>query len=277
MPELPEVEIVASALHTLIRGNKILQAKLMRKKLAPNETAKSFASKLTNTEIKSVNRRGKHILFELDNKRTLITHLRMTGRFQMLNTDNEDPKFTHAVFYLKNDNRLVFSDQRHFGFMQIVENINLSKTKELASLAPEPFSKEFSASYLKKTLKSSSRKIKELILDQTKVCGLGNIYTSEALFKAKIHPQKPANQISTYKVKKLHKFIIEVMQESIAYGSTLHIDPQNLEKNYYGGSYENHWCVYDQEGNHCPNCKNKIKRIKQSGRSSYYCPSCQKI
>ena len=201
----------------------------------------------------------------------------MSGRFQLFDINQEDPKFTHAVFYLENDERLVFSDQRHFGFMQIVNTLDLPNTKELASLAPEPFSDEFSLDYLKNILKSSSRRVKELILDQTKVCGLGNIYASEALFLSRIHPLKPANQISSVKSKRLHKFTREVMAESIAYGSTLNIDPQNLEKNYYGGGYEDHWRVYDRENEPCVNCSTRIKRLKQGGRSSYYCPRCQRM
>ena len=195
MPELPEVEIVTSALNTLISGRKILFAKLLREKLAHRETSLSFEEKLKNSKVNRVRRRGKHILFELDNKRTLITHLRMSGRFQLFDADHEDPKFTHAAFYLENDERLIFSDQRHFGFMQIVNTSQLAQTKEIASLAPEPFSEEFSEDYLIKTLKSSTRRVKEFILDQTKVCGLGNIYAAEALFLSRIHPLKPANRV----------------------------------------------------------------------------------
>lgn len=277
MPELPEVEIVTKALNTLVKGRRISAAELIREKLAHRESPKSFEKKLVNTVIERVHRRGKHILFELSNKKTLITHLRMSGRFQLFDTNHEDPKFSHAIFYLENDERLVFSDQRHFGFMQIVETLELQNTKELASLAPEPFSDEFSFGYLRKILKSSSRRVKELILDQTKVCGLGNIYAAEALFLSRIHPTKPANQISTVKAKRLHKYAREVMAESIAYGSTLNIDPQNLEKNYYGGGYEDQWRVYDREDEPCINCNTKIKRLKQGGRSSYYCPKCQKM
>ena len=276
MPELPEVEIVTSALNTLINGRRILFAELLREKLAHRETPVTFAKKLENTTVKLVRRRGKHILFELDNGQTLITHLRMSGRFQLFTIEHEDPKFTHAAFYLENDERLIFSDQRHFGFMQIVNTSDLNKTKELATLAPEPFSEEFSEKYLRTILKTSSRRVKEFILDQTKVCGLGNIYAAEALFLSRIHPLKPADGISTLKAKRLHGFIREVMAESIAHGSTLNIDPQNLERNYYGGGYEDHWRVYDREDEPCVNCRTKIKRLKQGGRSSYYCPKCQR-
>ena len=276
MPELPEVEIVTSSLNKLISDRKILFAELFREKLAHRETPSSFAKKLKNTRVKIVRRRGKHILFELDNDLTLITHLRMSGRFQLFSFEREDPKFTHAAFYLENEERLVFSDQRHFGFMQIVKTADLEITKELKNLAPEPFSDEFSIDYLRNTLKTSSRRVKEFILDQTKVCGLGNIYAAEALFLSRIHPMTPANKVSSVKAKRLHKFIKEVMAESIAHGSTLNIDPENLERNYYGGGYEDHWCVYDRENEPCINCENKIKRLKQGGRSSYYCPKCQR-
>lgn len=276
MPELPEVEIVTISLNKLIAGRKILIAKLLREKLADRETPLTFGKKLESATVTAVTRRGKHILFALNNDLTLITHLRMSGRFQLFSFEREDPKFTHAVFYLENDERLVFSDQRHFGFMQIVKTIELADTKGLKHLAPEPFTEEFSVGYLQKVLKTSSRRVKEFILDQTKVCGLGNIYAAEALFMSRVHPFTPANEVSTIKAKRLHKFIKEVMAESIAHGSTLKIDPENLETNYYGGGYEDHWRVYDRENEPCINCGTKITRQKQGGRSSYYCRKCQR-
>ncbi|NNE99465.1 MAG: bifunctional DNA-formamidopyrimidine glycosylase/DNA-(apurinic or apyrimidinic site) lyase [Pyrinomonadaceae bacterium] len=277
MPELPEVEIVTSSLNKLINGRTIRFAELLRDKLAHRETRSTFAEKLENMTVNDVRRRGKHILFELNNDLTLITHLRMSGRFQLFSFERENPKFTHAVFYLENDERLIFSDQRHFGFMQIVRTSNINEVKELRNLAPEPFSEEFSVEYLRATLNSSARRVKEFILDQTKVCGLGNIYAAEALFLSRINPLKPANEVSAIKARRLHGFIREVMAESIEQGSTLNIDPENLERNYYGGGYEDHWRVYDREGEPCIACATNIKRLKHGGRSSYFCPKCQRM
>ena len=276
MPELPEVELVAKSLHKIVEGFKIEKAELLREKLTPDHSPESFAKMLRKTKIKRVYRRGKHILFELDNKKTLIVHLRMSGRFMLLPAERDNPKFTHAIFYFKDESRLVFQDQRHFGFMNIVETKNLHNTKEIKKLAPEPFSEEFSPKYFRDILKTSKRNLKEFLLDQTKVCGLGNIYAAESMFLARLNPQIAANEVSVVKANRLHRFIIDVMLESIEYSSTLNVDPENFEGNYYGGGYESHWRVYDRENEPCPNCAKKIKRIKQGGRSSYYCPNCQR-
>lgn len=276
MPELPEVELVTRSLEKLVGGRRLLFAELLRERLAPDTLPQEFAEKLRDTKIIRLNRRGKHILFELDNDLTLIVHLRMSGRFQLLPAERENPKFTHAVFYLNRDERLIFQDQRHFGFMRIVTTGEVKQTPEIKKLAPEPFSDEFSKVYFRQSLSGSTRRIKEFLLDQTKVCGLGNIYAAEALFLARIHPETPANRISVVKAGRLHRFIIEVLRESIEHGSTLNVDPANIDESYYGGGYENHWRVYDREGEPCLNCATTIRRLKHGGRSSYFCPNCQK-
>ena len=160
-------------------------------------------------------------LFDLDNGNTLITHLRMSGRFQLLSIERELPKFTHAIFYFEDEMRLIFSDQRHFGFMKIVETENLKEAKEIKKLAPEPFSEDFNAKYFRDVLKTSKKSLKEFLLDQTKVLGLGNIYAAEAMFLARVNPQTPANEVSARKANVLFEKIRDVLNESIANGSTL--------------------------------------------------------
>lgn len=275
MPELPEVELVTKALDQLVKDRKIIIAELLRERLAPFNSPSEFAEKLKDSTINFVHRRGKHILFDLDNGQTLMTHLRMSGRFQLLPIERELPKFTHAIFYFSDEMRLIFSDQRHFGFMRIVETVQLYESKELKSLAPEPFSEDFNAKYFREILKTSKRNIKEFLLDQTKVLGLGNIYASEALFLSKVNPQISADVISTKKGNILFENIRSVLNESIAHGSTLNVNPENIDGSYYGGGYENHWRVYDREGENCVNCQTEILRIKQGARSTYFCPKCQ--
>lgn len=276
MPELPEVELVARALEVLVKGRKIEVAELIRARLAPDTEPPEFAEKLRGATINFVHRRGKHILFDLDNGRTLITHLRMSGRFMLMPLERENPKFTHAVFYLDNESRLLFQDQRHFGLMKIVGTRDLYEAKELKKLAPEPFSDEFSTLYFRKTLKTSKKSLKEFLLDQTRVTGLGNIYASEALFLAGVSPKIPANKLTGKKADALFEKVREVLYESISHGSTLNIDPENIEGSYYGGGYESSWRVYDREKEPCPNCQTLIIRLKQGGRSTFYCPKCQK-
>ncbi|HSK71771.1 MAG TPA: bifunctional DNA-formamidopyrimidine glycosylase/DNA-(apurinic or apyrimidinic site) lyase, partial [Pyrinomonadaceae bacterium] len=272
MPELPEVELVAKSLDKLVKRRKIIAAELLRERLAPSNSPQEFAEKLNNSTINFVHRRGKHILFDLDNEQSLITHLRMSGRFMLLPVERELPKFTHAIFYFEDETRLVFQDQRHFGLMKIVETPLLFEAKELKCLAPEPFSDEFSPEYFRAALKTSKRSLKEFLLDQTKVCGLGNIYASEAMFLARVNPQISANEVSAKKAKVLFEKIREILAESIAHGSTLNINPENIDGSYYGGGFENHWRVYNRENEPCSNCEKPIVRLKQGGRSSYFCP-----
>ena len=276
MPELPEVELVAQSLNLLTAKRKIVAAELLRERLAPFNSPDEFAGKLNGAEIVSVARRGKHILFDLDNGNTLIAHLRMSGRFMLLPLERENPKYTHAAFYFTDDTRLVFQDQRHFGFMRIVETVKLFESKELKSLAPEPFGEDFTPKYLRDILKTSKKSLKEFLLDQTKVTGLGNIYASEAMFLAKINPQTPANEVSTRKANVLFEKIRDVLLESIAHGSTLNVNPENIDGSYYGGGFSHGWRVYDRENEACVNCETPIVRLKQGGRSTYYCPKCQK-
>lgn len=276
MPELPEVELVAQSLNKLVANRKVFAAELLRDRLAPENPPDDFAEKLRGSVINHVNRRGKHILFDFDNSRTLITHLRMSGRFMLLPVERELPKHTHAVLYFTDETRLVFQDQRHFGLMKIVETEKLNEAKEIKKLAPEPFSNEFNTKYFRETLKSSKRSLKELLLDQTKVCGLGNIYASEAMFLARINPQISADRIPPRKADVLYEKIRYILRESIRHGSTLNVDPENIDGSYYGGGYENRWRVYDQENSPCTDCRTEIKRTKQSGRSTYFCPNCQK-
>ncbi len=276
MPELPEVELVVRSLDALVKNRKIVVAELLRERLAPANPPDEFAGRLKNATINFVHRRGKHILFDLDNENTLITHLRMSGRFQLLPIERELPKFTHAIFYFEDETRLIFSDQRHFGLMKIVETANLKEAKEIKKLAPEPFSEDFNAKYLREVLKSSKKSLKEFLLDQTKVLGLGNIYAAEAMFLAKVNPQTPANEVSPRKASVLLEKIRDVLSESIANGSTLNVNPENIDGSYYGGGYENHWRVYDRENEPCVNCGKLIVRLKQAGRSTYFCPRCQR-
>lgn len=276
MPELPEVELVAKSLDLLVRGRRVDSAELIRDKLAPEHSAAQFAEMISGAVVRFVHRRGKHILIDLSNERTLIVHLRMSGRFMLLPAERELPKFSHAIFHLDDEKRLVFQDQRHFGMMKIVETARLGEARELAKLAPEPFSAEFTADYFRRVLKTSKRSVKEFLLDQTKVLGLGNIYASEALFLARVNPRTKADKITRPKANALYETARFVLDESIGHGSTLNVDPENIDGSYYGGAYEDRWRVYDREGEPCLDCEEPIKRIVQGGRSTYFCGKCQR-
>lgn len=274
MPELPEVETVANHLGKLVIGKKIVSATLLRARLAPHSEPESFSAMLQNTSVVKIHRRGKHILIDLDNGRTLMVHLRMSGRFMLLAEESNEPKFTHARFDLDNGQKLLFQDQRHFGFMRIIDSSEIATTKELVKLAPEPFSDGFSAEYLKTTASRSTRNLKEFLLDQTKVCGVGNIYASEAMFLAGVSPRMKANKLSRPKAMRLHQAIKDVLAETLALGAAMPIIPENIGGSIYGDS-DAGWRVYGREGEPCPNCSQPINRIVQAGRSTFYCRKCQ--
>jgi formamidopyrimidine-DNA glycosylase len=276
MPELPEVELVARSLERLVAGRRILSARLLRAGLAPDTTPRTFARLLRGALIEAVGRRGKHILFRLDNGRVLITHLRMTGRFLYLPPEAALPKHTHALFDLDAGRRLVFTDQRHFGMMKVVGAADLGVTKELRALAPEPFSDEFTPSYLRAALARSRRTLKETLLDQRRVVGLGNIYAAEVMFLARVNPFRAAGALSAARLARLHRAILDVLGESLAHGSTMNVDPENIDGSYYGGGYEGRWRVYDREGEPCNACRAPIRRVAHAGRSTFYCPRCQR-
>lgn len=276
MPELPEVEYVARSLNERFSGRRIRSASLLRPRLAPESTAADFALRLESSGIRSVNRRGKNILFDLDNGRTLLAHLRMSGRFMHLTPDHEDPKFTHAVFYLDDETRLVFDDQRHFGLMKVLETEQLADDPSISCLAPEPFSDEFSIEYLHSTLLRSGRSLKEFLLDQTKVCGLGNIYASEAMFRAGVSPRRLGRNVPRTRIGPLFNSIREVLNEAIELANSKVPDPVIIGEGVYGTGTAADWHVYDREGEPCRACDAPIRRIRQGGRSTYYCPKCQR-
>jgi formamidopyrimidine-DNA glycosylase len=274
MPELPEVEHVVRALRPAIIGRHIVAAELKLKRTAPHLSKPAFSRLLRNALITGVSRRGKYILIELDSDRLLTTHLRMTGKFVCLTHDDDLPPYAHVVFHLDDDRRLVFCDMRQFGRMRLVTNRN-RPPKEILSLAPEPLSPDFSEEYFRATLRKSKRSLKQLLLDQTRVLGLGNIYAAEALFLAGVNPMKSSDRLSKARTEKLYRAVRDVLQEAIDAGSTLRIDLSDGNGDYIGTS-ERFWRVYEREGEPCVNCGTKIKRVVHGGRSTYYCPKCQK-
>ena len=274
MPELPEVEHVVRALSPLVVGRRILAAELNLKRIAPGISRPAFDRQLRNTLITEVGRRGKYILFKLESGHVLTTHLRMTGKFVSLTTDQSLPRYAHVIFYLDDDRRLVFCDMRQFGRMRIFKD-PLRPPKEIVTLAPEPLSDDFTEQYFLETLSRSRRPLKHLLLDQTRVLGLGNIYAVEALFLAGVNPTKPANELSKPRARKLYQAIRDVLQEAIDAGSTLRIDMADGYGSYFEAP-ERFWRVYEREGEPCVKCGTKIRRVVQGGRSTYYCPRCQK-
>jgi formamidopyrimidine-DNA glycosylase len=286
------------ALRPAIVGRRIVASEIKLPKLVAPTSPSLFNRKLKGATITGVTRRGKYILIELDpngalpNGRAsdrekyqkparqqglvLAVHLRMTGKFVSLSADEDLPKHAHAIFYLDNDRRLVFCDQRQFGVMKLLARTRLTETKGIKELAPEPFGEDFSLAYLKETLARSRRTLKTLLLDQTRVLGLGNIYAAEALFRAGVNPFKLAATLSSRRVDRLHQAIIEVLSDAISESSTSRVNLEQSNGFSYGEAFERFWQVYEREGESCVKCGARIRRIAHGGRSTYWCPRCQR-
>ncbi|HLN99020.1 MAG TPA: bifunctional DNA-formamidopyrimidine glycosylase/DNA-(apurinic or apyrimidinic site) lyase [Pyrinomonadaceae bacterium] len=275
MPELPEVEHVVRGLRRAVLGRRIVAVELNLQRLVASPSPASFKRKLRGSLIEAINRRGKYILFELDSLDVLLVHLRMTGKFLCLNEHENLPAYAHVVFYLDDERRLVFCDMRQFGRLRLLPAKKLQTLSQISALAPEPLLNDFSFEYFSSTLAKSRRSLKQLLLDQTKILGLGNIYASEALFRARVSPFKAANSLSKARAVRLHEAIREILQEAIDAGSTLRIDLTDSDAGYIGTS-ERFWRVYEREGEPCVNCGTLIRRMVQGGRSTYYCPRCQR-
>jgi len=180
-----------------------------------------------------------------------------------------------VVVYSDDDSRLVFCDMRQFGRMRLLTTKAFSALPQIEALAPEPLTDDFSLAYFLETLSKSRRSLKQLLLDQTRILGLGNIYASEALFLARINPLKAAQSLSKQRAWRLHQAIRDILQEAIDAGPTLRIDLTDADGSYFGTT-ERFWRVYERAGEPCVNCGATIRRVVQGGRSTYFCPRCQR-
>lgn len=283
MPELPEVETVRRGLQPAMQDQKIMRAEVNRPDLRwpfPPD----MAQRLTGARVLRVLRRSKYILLDLDTQETLIVHLGMSGRMlvsgqQIGEFYQEHPapeKHDHVVFHMENDTRVTFNDARRFGAMDLAPTAVVETHKMLASLGPEPLSNHLDDSYLAAALEGRNTPIKTALLDQRLIAGLGNIYVCEVLFRAKISPMRKAKNLSKMQVGTLVPIIRTVLEEAIEAGGSSLKDYRQTggELGYFQHSFH----VYDRESQSCKHvgCGGIIARVSQSGRSSFYCPTCQR-
>jgi formamidopyrimidine-DNA glycosylase len=281
MPEMPEVEVLARQLRPLLRGKTIRSVKVYRKRVTRPTPPRELLRALTGAKFKGLSRRGKYLLFEFQPRNskeafTLLGHLGMTGRMFAAQKNRELPRHTAVVFDL-GDRNFIYEDMRYFGRL----TLDLSPIERLG---PEPLDKKFPPEKFWKSLKKSRQSIKVKLLDQGLIAGVGNIYASEALFRARISPKLPANRLTFAQAKKLLRAIRDVLNDSIKAGSTVPLKTVDGESNalfYFdgdgGGYYERRLRVYDRAGKPCLNCRTRIARITQAARSTYFCPSCQRM
>ena len=283
MPELPEVETVRRGLAPVMEGVVITRADVNREGLRwpfPDR----MAERLTGQRVERLRRRSKYVLADLSSGETLLIHLGMSGRMlisgdplgQFVHAHPAAQKHDHVVFHMENGARITFNDPRRFGAMDLMETATAADHKLLAVLGPEPLSNDFHDSVLVDAFKGRNTPVKSALLDQRIVAGLGNIYVCETLFRAKISPARKAGQIAAPRIAALAPIIRKVLEEAIeAGGSSLRDFRQaDGELGYFQHSFD----VYGREGEPCnaESCSGTITRIVQSGRSSFYCPLCQR-
>jgi formamidopyrimidine-DNA glycosylase len=287
MPELPEIEIVKRSLNKMINHAKIINVKVKNKNLR-YQLPNNFNKKLVNEKILKISRRSKYLIFHF-RKKILLIHLGMTGKLLLMKKNNKEmfktsfyydlniiSKHNHVYFILNNGYILIYNDVRRFGFIKFYKNININNIIFLKKLGVEPLNKFFNTIYFQKFIKNKKKNIKNLLMDQKFVSGVGNIYANEALFMSKINPSRLSSDLKKEEIKKLISCIKNILKFSILKGGSSIRDFKNPSGKI--GDFQSFFKVYGKENKNCSriSCKGKIKRISISSRSSFYCNTCQK-
>jgi formamidopyrimidine-DNA glycosylase len=288
MPELPEVETVRRGLAPVMEGERFAKVEVRRGDLRW-PLPKGFAQKLNGKTVQGLGRRAKYLLADLSSGDVLLMHLGMSGSFRVGKASapgtyyHERSKSTahdHVVFHMSNGATVTFNDPRRFGSMKLVSRAKLEDEPLLRSLGPEPLGNDFDAAMLAKACAGKKTSLKAALSDQRVVAGLGNIYVCEALFRARLSPKRIASTIAdrngtpNERAEKLVDAIKAVLKDAIEAGGSSLRDHRRADGSL--GDFQHNFQVYDREGKPCSSCKGKIKRIVQGGRSTFYCPSCQK-
>lgn len=280
MPELPEVEVIRRDLLNEVVGRTIARAevrdipnsrRVIRRHPAPPE----FAGPLEGRTIHRLERRGKYLLFHLDDHMVLVVHLGMSGQLILSEADQPFAKHTHVVLAFSDSGQLRYIDPRTFGEMFVTEEGDLGEIPELTRLGKDPIAGDLPLDYLSTTFARRKTRMKPLLMDQTFISGLGNIYSDEVLFLAGVRHDRPASALTDREIKLLHEAIPIVLRESIESRGSSIADEQY--RDLYGevGSYQNRLRVYGREAQPCVKCGTPIERARWSNRSTFYCPKCQ--
>lgn len=281
MPELPEVETVRRGLSPAMQGRRIERLEVNRPDLRfpfPDR----FRERVEGARIVHMGRRAKFLVTELSTKDALIMHLGMSGRFTVNNRDTADfhhdpgtnPAHDHVVFHMEGGATVTYNDPRRFGFMELWPLAELDTYPRVEHLGPEPLSNGFSSAYLNEALSEKAAPIKAALLDQAIIAGLGNIYVCEALFRSGISPRRKARSVAGKRAERLAPAINDVIAEAIAAGGSSISDFASASGEL--GYFQKHFHVYDREGEPCDTCGNVVQRIVQSGRSTFFCGTCQR-
>lgn len=273
MPELPEVETVKRDLTRHVLGLRIETLQIVDARVIRDISAAQFKSRLTGRTIKAISRRGKAIVWTLDNGLHVVIQLMMTGQL-VHRSDRPDrfPKETKVIFQLSNGIHLIYNDQRLFGRLTCVED--LGTFKHFMNLGPEPFEAKFNPAFIKESFRRRMVPVKNALMDHTFVAGIGNIYASEILFRSGIDPRRKTQRINAAEIERMHRMTLEVLEEAILHrGSSMrNYRDGNGEK----GKFNERIKVYAREGEPCLTCGQEIIKIVQGGRSTFFCKQCQR-
>lgn len=268
MPELPEVETVKNTLKRQVLGKKIISVDVLYN-IIDTPDVDTFKKLVKNQTIIDIKRRGKFLMFEL-NDYYLLSHLRMEGKYFI---DGNITYHDHVVFHFDNG-ILKYNDTRKFGRMYLIEKDKVYTEKPLCCLGLEPWDSNLTSDYLINKFKNKRLPIKSILLDQSIITGIGNIYADEILFKSHINPLKKGSEITIDECKKIIKYTRDILEEAIKLGGTT-IKSYESSRGVHG-KFQNNLLVHNHEGDKCPNCNSIVIKIKVNGRGTYYCPECQK-
>lgn len=273
MPELPEVETVRKSLQRKLQGKTIVSAQVYWDRIIEFPGVSDFVTEVAGQTIIDMKRRGKWLLFEL-NDYYLLSHLRMEGKYFFRQPEEKRTRHQHVVFALDDGQELRYQDTRKFGKMHLIPKEIAYESEPLCQLGPEPDSSELTVFYLKEKLKKKTIPIKTALLDQTIVVGIGNIYVNEVLFLSQISPLRRANEVTEDELQTIIDQTRIVLKQAIDAGGTT-IRSYTPEEGVTG-LFQQELYVHTKEGEPCPNCGTPILKIQVNGRGTYYCPVCQK-
>lgn len=273
MPELPEVETVKENLKKRLINTKINDVKVLYNNIIAYPDTNTFEKTLKNKKVKDITRRGKFIIFDLEDY-YLLSHLRMEGKYFIKNKNDQINKHEHVIFNLDNNQELRYMDTRKFGKMFLIQKENIDTIGPLKELGLEPFDKNLTSNYLKEKIKNKIIPIKTALLDQSIIAGIGNIYADEILFLSHVNPLKKSNTLNEKELNNIIKSTKEVLNKAITKGGTTIHTYTSVDG--IKGTYQDSLFVHNKEKELCKVCQTQIKKIKVGGRGTYYCPHCQK-
>ncbi len=273
MPELPEVETVKETLKLKLIGKKIKDVKIYYDGIIAYPEIKEFSKQIKNLPIKDINRRGKWLMFDLD-KYYLLSHLRMEGKYFFKTKGDKLDNHEHVVFSLDSNEELRYRDTRKFGKMYLIKKEDINNVGPIKDLGLEPWDTNLTKEYLKDKYKTKKLPIKTVLLDQSIIVGIGNIYADEILFLSKLNPLIKCCDLKDDDLENIIKYTKEVLEKAIKLGGTTIRTYTSVDGVH--GRFQNELLVHGKDNDSCPACGQAIKKIRVGGRGTYYCSNCQK-